>query len=128
MLTRYRMARGVPAAKLPKGVRQDTRKHTRHVLRPTEAMVKGYLSAPGSAAWRRFAAEYRALLAGRFADDRSAFDELAQLARTNDVYLGCSCPTQQNPSVRRCHTWLALEFFRERYPDVDVRMPSEVGA
>ena len=125
MLTRYRMARGVHAAALPKGVRQDTRKHTRHVLRPTGAMVEGYLAAPNDEAWRRVAKQYRALLEERFADDRSAFDEIAELVRTNDVYLGCSCPTKKNPSVRHCHTWLALEFFSERYPDLDVRMPSE---
>jgi hypothetical protein len=123
MLARYRMARGVPASALPKGVRQDTRRHTRHVLRPTGAMVEGYLAAPGEQAWRRFASEYRALLERRFGDDRRAFDELAELARATHVYLGCSCPTKRNPSVRRCHTWLALEFFRRRYPDLDVRMP-----
>lgn len=104
-------------------MRQDTRKHTRHVLRPTQALVKAYLAAPGEAAWRRFAAGYRALLEERFAGDRRPFDELAGLASSRDVYLGWSCPTRANPSVRRCHTWLALEFFRRRYPDLDVRMP-----
>jgi uncharacterized protein YeaO (DUF488 family) len=125
MLSRYQMARGVPASALPKGLRQDTRKHTRHVLRPNEAMVKEYLAAPTEAAWQRFARAYRALLDARFAEDRSAFDELAELARTEDVFLGCSCPTKHNPDVRRCHTWLALELFRERYPDLEVRMPVE---
>jgi len=125
MLTRYRIERGVPAAALPKGMRQDTRKHTRHVLRPTAALVEAYLAAPGEGAWRRFADAYRALLEKRFAAKRSAFDALAELARRNDVHLGCNCPTQKNPEVRRCHTWLALEFFRERYPDLDVRMPHE---
>jgi uncharacterized protein YeaO (DUF488 family) len=128
MLTRYQMARGVPAARLPKGVRQDTRKHTRHVLRPTAAIVEAYLAAPSAAAWQRFAEQYRALLARRFADDRSRFDALAELARKEDVYLGCSCPTKQNPSVRHCHTWLALEFFRQRYSDLDVRMPRKADA
>lgn len=123
MLTRYQMARGVPAARLPKGVRQDTRMHTRHVLRPTAALVKRYLAAPGDEAWARFARAYRALLAERFAGERPAFDEIAALARAGDVHLGCSCPTKQNPSVKHCHTWLALEFMRERYPDLDVRMP-----
>lgn len=125
MLSRYQMARGVAASKLPRGVRQDTRKHTHHVLRPTAAMVDAYLAAPSPAAWRRFAAAYRALLEARIADDRRPFDELAALARTTDVYLGCSCPTKQNPSVRHCHTWLALEFFRAHYPELDVRMPPE---
>jgi hypothetical protein len=123
MLTRYRIARGVPALALPKGVRQDTRRHTRHVLRPTGAMVEGYLAAPGEQAWRCFAKDYRALLEERFARQRSAFDELAELAHRSDVHLGCNCPTKRNPSVRRCHTWLALEFFRRRYPNLDVRMP-----
>lgn len=123
MLTRYQMARGVPASKLPKGIRQDTRKHTQHVLRPTEAMVKEVLGAPSDAAWARFAKRYRELITSRIAEDPAPFDALADLARTNDVYLGCSCPTKTNPDVRRCHTWLALELMKERYPDLDVRMP-----
>jgi hypothetical protein len=118
------MARGVPAGALPRGIRQDTRKHTRHVLRPTAALVRDYLAAPSDAAWRRYAKAYRTLIAERFREDRSAFDELAALARTEDVYLGCSCPTKHNPDVRHCHTWLALEFMRAHYPDLDVRMPA----
>jgi len=124
MLTRYQMARGVPASKLPKGVRMDTRKHTRSVLRPTASMVEDYLAAPSDAAWNRLAKEYRALLLQRFRDERAAFDEIAERARDEDVFLGCSCPTQKNPDVRHCHTWLALEFFHEKYPDLEVRMPS----
>lgn len=123
MLTRYRMVRGVPASALPKGVRQDTRKHTKHPLRPTDAIVSAYLASPSDEAWRRFTKQYRCLLAERFANDRGAFDDLAELARTKDVYLGCNCPTQKNPNVHHCHTWLALEFFREHYPDLDVRFP-----
>jgi hypothetical protein len=125
MLTRYQMTRGVPTSALPVGIRQDTRKHTHHVLRPSEEIVARYLDAPSDAAWTRFAKEYHALIARRIAEDSTPFDELADLARTNDVYLGCSCPTKKNPSVRHCHTWLALELFRERYPDLDVRMPRE---
>lgn len=128
MLSRYQMARGVSAAALPTGVRQDTRKHTRHVLRPTAAIVDAYLAAPSELAWHRFAKAYRALLDARFADDRRPFDELAALARTHDVYLGCSCPTKHNPDVRRCHTWLALEFFRAHYPGLEVRMPAPAVA
>ena len=123
MLARYQMARGVPASELPRGIRQDTRKHTHHVLRPTEELVARYLAAPSEAAWARFTKEYRALIAKRIGEDPTPFDELAELARTHDVHLGCSCPTIKNPSVRHCHTWLALEIFRERYPDLDVRMP-----
>lgn len=123
MLSRYQMARGVRESALPKGVRQDTRKHTHHVLRPTEAIVNAFLSAPSDAAFRRFAEQYRALLDHRFVHDPGAFDALAELARSNDLYLGCSCPTKKNPDVRHCHTWLALEFFRDHYGDLDVRFP-----
>src|SRR5690606_27878911 len=94
-----------------------------HVLRPDAEMVRQYLAAPSDSAWERFALAYRELLARRFADDREPFDALAELARVNDVYLGCSCPTRQNPDVARCHTTLALEFMREHYPALDVRMP-----
>ena len=52
-----------------------------------------------------------------------ACDPFDGLARRPDVYLGCSCPTKTNPDVRRCHTWLALEFIRERCPELDVRFP-----
>jgi uncharacterized protein YeaO (DUF488 family) len=121
MLTRYQMKRGVPAARLPRGVRQDTRHHTRHVLRPPPALVRAYLA--GELSWERFARGYREAVAARFAADRAAFDRLAALARTRDVYLGCSCPTKRNPDVRRCHTWLALELMRDAYPDLDVRFP-----
>lgn len=123
MLARYQMARGVPAAALPRGIRQDTRKHTRHVLRPSEDMVTRYLASPSAAAWTQFARAYRALLAARLAEDRGPFDQLAELARTHDVYLGCSCPTRHNPDVRHCHTWLALEFLHQHYPALDIRMP-----
>ena len=123
MLTRYQMTRGVPAAQLPKGVRQDTRKHTQHVLRPTAEMVTEFLEAPSASASRSFAARYRALLAERFASDRAAFDAIASLAGETDVLLGCNCPTKKNPDVRHCHTWLALEFFHAHYPDLEVRMP-----
>ena len=123
MLTRYQMVRGVPASELPAGVRQDTRKHTHHVLRPSAEMVTDFLGAPSAAAWRKLAASYRALLEERFAADRAGFDAIAELARQTDVHLGCNCPTKKNPDVRHCHTWLALDFFREHYPDLDVRLP-----
>lgn len=54
-----------------------------------------------------------------------ACDPFDGLARRPDVYLGCSCPTKTNPDVRRCHTWLALEFIRERCPDLDVRFTEQ---
>jgi len=123
-LSRYQVRRGARAADLPDGVRQDTRKHTRHVLRPPAEAVEEYLADPDDAAWERFAAIYLDTLETRFAEDRTAFDELAALARRDDVHLGCSCPTRRNPDVRRCHTWLALEFMAETHPDLDVRFPA----
>jgi uncharacterized protein YeaO (DUF488 family) len=125
MLARYRIVRGrrPPGDPLPEGVRQDTRKHTRHVLRPTAALVSGLLADPSAASFRRFAEAYRALLEQRFASERERFDELAGLARRQHVYLGCNCPSERQPDVRRCHTALALAFLRERYPDLDVREP-----
>lgn len=125
MLARYRIVRGgrSPGDPLPDGIRQDTRKHTRHVLRPTAALVLGLLEDSSAASFARFERAYRALLEQRFASERARFDELAALARKGNVYLGCNCPTQRQPDVRRCHTVLALKFLRERYPDLDVRLP-----
>ena len=124
MLARYSIVRGAPASALPRGIRQDTRKHTRHPLRPTPEMVRRLLANPrDEAAWRSYAARYRALVAERFAADRRPFDALADLARKADVLLGCNCPTAKNPDVRHCHTVLALEFMKARYPDLDVRLP-----
>lgn len=124
MLARYRIVRGVrPASEpLPVGVRQDTRKHTRHVLRPTAELVTGLLADPSPAAFRAFERGYSRLLEQRFAGERERFDELAELARNENVYLGCNCPTARQPDLRRCHTMLALEFFQKRYPDLDVRL------
>ena len=125
MLARYRIVRGRRSEDdpLPDGVRQDTRKHTRHVLRPSVERVEALLADPSERSFRRFAEAYRALLEERFASERHRFDELAQLARDRHVYLGCHCPTERQPDVRRCHTALALAFLRERYPDLDVREP-----
>jgi hypothetical protein len=124
MLARYQIVRGKAASELPRGLRVDIRKHTRHFLHPDPDAVARYLAAPSEAAFQRFARDYRKLLEQRFAQDRASFDELARRARDEDVYLGCNCPTAKNPRVDHCHTWLALEFFREHYPDLDVRMPS----
>jgi len=63
------------------------------------------------------------LLEKRFVSERKRFDALAELARQQDVYLGCNCPTTRQPDVRRCHTALALAFLREHYPDLIVRLP-----
>jgi len=123
MLSRYRMARDVPASRLPQGIRQDARKHTRHILRPEAESVREFLADPTEETWRRTMDAYRAELERRFAEDRTRFDELADLARREDVYIGCSCPTKLVPDVRKCHTWAALEFMHEHYPDLNVRMP-----
>lgn len=121
MLGRYSMKRGVPKSELPAGRRQDARKHTKHVLRPAAENVEAYLS--GEMSWDAFAEAYRSLVERRMREDRAPFDALAALARQTDVWLGCSCPTKQNPDVRRCHTWLALEQMAAAYPDLDVRFP-----
>lgn len=123
MLSRYAMKRGARAEDLPQGIRQDTRKHTRHVLRPPAEVVKRYLAAPSDSAWDVFRGAYLAALDERFHKERARFDELAALARSDDVYLGCSCPTKANPDIRHCHTWLALEFMTATYPELDVRFP-----
>jgi uncharacterized protein YeaO (DUF488 family) len=125
MLARYRIVRGRRGADdpLPDGVRQDTRKHTRHVLRPSVELVEALLEDPSAASFARFERAYRALLEQRFHDERKRFDELASLARRENLYLGCNCPTARQPDVRRCHTRLALAFLRDRYPDLEVQMP-----
>lgn len=99
--------------------------HTRHVLRPEREMVERLLAATTSAAeWTRFAKQYRAVVTARHAADPRPFDAIAELARSGDVLLGCSCPTVKNPDVQHCHTVLALELMRAWYPDLDVRMPA----
>jgi hypothetical protein len=125
MLARYRIVRGARPADdpLPEGERQDTRKHTRHILRPGADAVERFLSDPSDRGFEQFRSDYLALLAQRFAGNRAPFDALAQLARHKDVYLGCNCPTAKQPLVCRCHTWLALGFLAARYPDLKVRQP-----
>src|SRR3954453_16233446 len=101
MLARYRIVRGKrsPDDPLPEGVRQDTRKHTRHVLRPSAELVQALLDDPSAASFHRFQRGYLALLAQRFDDERERFDELARLARRENVYLGCNCPSARQPDV-----------------------------
>jgi len=122
MLSRYTIYRRRPvgAAPLPGSIRQDTRHRTRHVLRPTKDMVENYLASPTDAAWRKFKKAYLALLNERFREDRTPFDELAAIVAEKDVHLGCSCPTKRNPVVGRCHTYLALEFMKKKYPAVEI--------
>jgi uncharacterized protein YeaO (DUF488 family) len=125
MLARYRIVRGKrnAADPLPHGVRQDTRKHTQHVLRPSPELVRSILDDPSDAAFERFARGYLRLLEQRFAKEPQRFDELADLARRENVYLGCNCPTARQPDVRRCHTVLALDFMRRHYPALIVHVP-----
>ncbi len=126
MLTRYTIIRGARRDALPKGIRQDTRKHTRHFLRPTPEIVSAVFASDGSeAAWAEYAMQYRALLQARALETPKKFDLLATMSRWHDVLLGCSCPSSKNPDVRRCHTVLALRFMLERYPTLDVRFPPE---
>ena len=126
MLTRYKMYRGPrpPWDPLPNGIRRDTRHHTRHPLRPTRAILGAFLESPSETTWRFFLSAYMALLEDRFLEDRSPFDEVAALAGDHDVFLGCNCPTRKNPRVDHCHTYLALLFMKEEYPNLDVRLPS----
>jgi len=125
MLARYKIHRGkLPqGVRLPDGVRQDTRKHTRHCLRPTDEIVTEYLNNPNANSWLKFSAAYLTVIASRYADDAAPFDELAGLASSEDVYIGCSCPTKNNPDVNHCHTVLALKFMSERYPELRVEFP-----
>lgn len=125
MLARYKMYRGSrpPEDPLPAGIRQDTRKHTRHCLRPTEQLVAEFLSAPTAAGWKSFRQSYDEILTARYSEDRAPFDDLYRQAIAGDVFIGCSCPTAKNPNVEHCHTVLALRFMKKRYPDLDVRFP-----
>jgi hypothetical protein len=109
---------------LPDGVRQDTRKHTRHALRPDGEQVSAYLRNPDDEAWSRFRSAYLDVLERRFAEDPAPFDALARQASDENVWLGCSCPTKKNPDVRRCHTVLALGFMGDRYPELSISLPS----
>ena len=126
MLGRYRIVRGkrAPDDPLPEGVRIDVRKHTRHVLAPKPDMVEALLKDPSDAVrLKALATAYRSLLAERFASDRSPFDQLAATAGDASVYIGCSCPTANQPDVLRCHTVLALRFMAKHYRKLDVRIP-----
>jgi len=125
MLARYKMYRGPrpPSDPLPDGERRDTRHFRGHVLRPDKDEVEAYLAALSEAAWRTFRTAYLTLLEQRFRKDRTEFDELARLAQNKDVFLGCSCPTKKNPRVDRCHTYLALQFMKHKYPGLRVEIP-----
>ena len=127
MLARYHIQRGRRLADLPErvraGRRMDTRKHTRHCLRPTEELVTRALASGTASAWKAFARDYTALLRQRAEADARPFDELCELALAGDVFIGCSCPSAQNPDLQRCHTVLALMFMGQRYPDLAIELP-----
>ncbi|MAE67388.1 MAG: hypothetical protein CMJ18_24270 [Phycisphaeraceae bacterium] len=125
MLARYRIHRGKrpESDPLPEGVRQDTRKHTKHCLRPTEQLVETYLDDATDAGWKAFEKAYREILRERYAEDPGPFEKLAAIAEAEDVYIGCSCPTNRNPDVNHCHTVVALRFMKERYPKLKVAFP-----
>ena len=125
MLARYKIYRGKrpPNDPLPNGIRQDARWRTKHPLRPTEEIVKVLLAVPDEQAWAKYRRAYVELLNERFSQDRASFDKLADMARTSDVYIGCNCPTRLNPRVDHCHTVLALEFMKKKYPSLPVRLP-----
>ena len=124
MLARYKLYRGPRAAgdPMPVGIRQDTRKHTSHCLRPSKQSVAEYISRPNNSAWRKFAADYLHTLKKRLNNDPAPFEILAQLAREHDVFIGCSCPTKNIPDVERCHTVLALSFMQEHF-DIVIEFP-----
>ncbi len=127
MLARYTIYRKRPkdAEPLPEGIRQDARWRTKHILRPTQEMVETYLDDPTDEAWETFRSSYWDMIESRYEDDPEAFEKLAKLAMNNDVYIGCSCPTQKNPDVRRCHTYPALEFMKKKFPKLKVVLPKK---
>ncbi len=126
MLSRYQMLRGKRSSDnpLPIGERVDTRKHTRHFLRPEAQHVEALIADPSDEGFRRFERAYLATITSRFEQDRGPFEALAARAREVDVFLGCSCPTSWNPDVRHCHTTLALRFMKKKYPRLGVQLPS----
>jgi len=89
-------------------------------------MVERVLADGSAAAWRDFKDRYAALLKSRFDRDRAPFDELAESAKTGDVFLGCSCPSSANPDVARCHTVLALRFMGRKYRSLQIVLPRDV--
>jgi len=88
-------------------------------------MVKRYLSSPTDRAWARFETEYVAALQERHQKDPRPFEDLARMAKQEDVSIGCTCPTKTNPRVDRCHTVLALRFMKQMYPRLRVVIPKQ---
>lgn len=125
MLARYKIYRGKrpPDEFLPDSIRQDTRKHTSHYLRPTAEIVESYLAEPTTEAWKTFKLDYLHVLEDRHHADSQPYEKLAELAMNSDVFLGCSCPTAKNPNVQHCHTVLSLQFMRKHYPAISIELP-----
>ncbi len=125
MLARYKIYRGPRSRQdpLPEGIRKDTRWRTKHILRPTKELVEEYLVDPNEAAWRKFKREYSALLGRRFKKEHTSFVKFAQLAIEQDVFIGCSCRTKRNPDISHCHTYLALQFMKRKFPELHVVLP-----
>lgn len=127
LLSRYKIYRGTRPKEdpLPAGIRQDIRKHIKgHCLHPDAAEVSAYLSNPTAAAWRTFKQMYMNCLEERYKKDPAPFKKVAESARKSDVYLGCNCPTAKNPDLRRCHTFLALQFMHKKFPSLKVKFPT----
>lgn len=125
MLGRYTIVRGATRASYPAGIRQDTRKHTRHFLAPTpELVAEVFANRRSATAWDAYADRYRALIDARYTADPARFRLLATMARWHDVWLGCSCPSSKNPDVMRCHTVIALRFMKERFPSIAILLPT----
>ena len=123
MLARYQITRGKTSV-LAEGVaRRDIRAHRKTLLSPTSAMVKEYLKSPTDAGWKDFETQYNKILVQRFKTRRQEFDTLAEVARNEPLYIGCNCPTKQNPDVNRCHTVMALKFLKKNYPGLEVVFP-----
>lgn len=89
-------------------------------------MVEAFLDDPSDSGWKTFKAAYAGLLAVRFKENREPFEQLASLASDQNVFLGCNCPTNKNPDVRHCHTFLALDFMKHQFPTLDVVYPEPV--
>ena len=130
MVGRYQIKRGVSLSAQPdrvqRGVRVDTRKHTRHCLRPPERLVRALLAMPPrerAAGWTAFERAYTEVLEQRFAEDRSPFDALRELATDRDVFVGCNCPTANNPDLQHCDTVAALRFMQRMFPELRVELP-----
>ena len=128
MLARYKIPRGKVEMRefpLPEGIRQDVRHRCfpKHPLAPKPEMVEKYFANPTSEGRRRFRSEYEKLLEKNYSERRSEVDALAEKASASDVYVGCSCPTKANPDVNHCHTVIALQFMKKKYPKLEVQFP-----